>query len=121
MFDDTYDHEVWNEASGTRIVLRIRFDRPLRNPGKWVADRVRRLPGLRAADEAARYSPYCRPYSRPATRTPEAGVTMNEGPTDRPTRSQPSRLSVIPIRRTAISLGNSIAAAAFMPAADVAF
>ena len=52
VFDDTYDHEVWNEASGTRIVLRIRFDRPLRNPGKWVADRVRRLPGLRAADEA---------------------------------------------------------------------
>lgn len=52
VFDDTYDHEVWNEASGTRIVLRIRFDRPLRNPGKWVADRVRRLPGLRSADEA---------------------------------------------------------------------
>lgn len=52
VFDDTYDHEVWNEASGTRIVLRIRFDRPLRNPGKWVADRLRRLPGLGTADEA---------------------------------------------------------------------
>lgn len=38
VFDDTYDHEVWNETSGTRVVLLIQFERPLRNPGKWVAD-----------------------------------------------------------------------------------
>ena len=43
VFDDTYPHELWNEASGPRIVLRLRFDRPLRNPGKWVAERTRRL------------------------------------------------------------------------------
>ena len=38
VFDDTYDHEVWNETSGTRVVLLIQFKRPLRNPGKWFAD-----------------------------------------------------------------------------------
>ena len=38
VFDDTYDHEVWNETDGTRVVLLIQFERPLRNPGKWIAD-----------------------------------------------------------------------------------
>lgn len=38
VFDDTYQHEVWNDATGTRVVLLIQFERPLRNPGKWFAD-----------------------------------------------------------------------------------
>jgi beta-hydroxylase len=38
VFDDTYDHEVWNDTPGTRVVLLIQFERPLRQPGKWVAD-----------------------------------------------------------------------------------
>ena len=38
VFDDTYDHEVWNETQGTRVVLLLQFERPLRNPGKWIAD-----------------------------------------------------------------------------------
>ncbi len=38
VFDDTYDHEVWNETAGTRVVLLIQFERPLRRPGKWIAD-----------------------------------------------------------------------------------
>lgn len=38
VFDDTYDHEVWNDTTGTRVVLLIQFERPLRQPGKWVAD-----------------------------------------------------------------------------------
>jgi ornithine lipid ester-linked acyl 2-hydroxylase len=38
VFDDTYQHEVWNDTSGTRVVLLIQFERPLRNPGKWFAD-----------------------------------------------------------------------------------
>lgn len=38
MFDDTYDHEVWNDTSGTRVVLLIQVRRPLRQPGKWIAD-----------------------------------------------------------------------------------
>lgn len=38
VFDDTYQHEVWNDTGGTRVVLLIQFERPLRNPGKWFAD-----------------------------------------------------------------------------------
>ena len=38
VFDDTFKHEVWNETSGTRVVLLVQFERPLRRPGKWVAD-----------------------------------------------------------------------------------
>lgn len=38
VFDDTYNHAVWNDTSGTRVVLLIQFERPLRNPGKWIAD-----------------------------------------------------------------------------------
>ena len=38
VFDDTYPHEVWHEASTTRVVLLIQFERPLRQPGKWFAD-----------------------------------------------------------------------------------
>ncbi len=38
VFDDTYRHEVWNDTGGTRVVLLIQVARPLRAPGKWVAD-----------------------------------------------------------------------------------
>jgi ornithine lipid ester-linked acyl 2-hydroxylase len=38
VFDDTYDHEVWNDTDHTRVVLLIQFRRPLRNPGKWISD-----------------------------------------------------------------------------------
>jgi ornithine lipid ester-linked acyl 2-hydroxylase len=38
VFDDTFRHEVWNETAGTRVVLLIQFERPLRQPGKWFAD-----------------------------------------------------------------------------------
>lgn len=38
VFDDTYDHEVWNDTESTRAVLLIQFERPLRQPGRWFAD-----------------------------------------------------------------------------------
>ena len=38
VFDDTYQHEVWNDTANTRVVLLIQFERPLRHPGKWFAD-----------------------------------------------------------------------------------
>ena len=38
VFDDTYQHEVWNETQGTRVVLLVHVERPLRQPGKWFAD-----------------------------------------------------------------------------------
>lgn len=38
IFDDTYDHEAWNDTAHIRVVLLLQFRRPLRNPGKWIAD-----------------------------------------------------------------------------------
>jgi len=32
VFDDTYEHEVWNDTPGTRVVLFVDFVRPLRFP-----------------------------------------------------------------------------------------
>lgn len=53
VFDDTYDHEAWNDSNGTCVVLLIQFERPLAQPGKWLADlfmgAVRRSPVVRAA------------------------------------------------------------------------
>lgn len=43
VFDDTYDHEAWNETGGVRVVLRLRVRRPLRQPGGWIADTMLRL------------------------------------------------------------------------------
>jgi beta-hydroxylase len=46
IFDDSFDHEIHNDAGGQRIVLRIRFARPLRRPGQWAAAAaLRLLPG----------------------------------------------------------------------------
>lgn len=43
VFDDTYDHEAWNDSGDTRVVLRVRVRRPLRQPGRWFADALLRL------------------------------------------------------------------------------
>jgi len=37
VFDDTYQHEVWNDTDETRIVLLVQFRRPLRFPGSLFA------------------------------------------------------------------------------------
>lgn len=39
VFDDTYDHELWNDTRSTCVVLLIQFRRPLRQPGRWFVDR----------------------------------------------------------------------------------
>ena len=38
IFDDTYYHEVWNDTAEDRVVLLMHVERPLRQPGKAVAD-----------------------------------------------------------------------------------
>ena len=43
VFDDTYRHEVWNDSQGTRVVLLVQVARPLKNPGRWIADFVLRI------------------------------------------------------------------------------
>ncbi len=35
IFDDTWNHEVWNDTDGHRVVLFIDFERPLRRPWNW--------------------------------------------------------------------------------------
>ena len=37
VFDDTYEHEVWNDTEEDRVILLIQFTRPLRSPGKQLA------------------------------------------------------------------------------------
>ncbi|HEY5199223.1 MAG TPA: aspartyl/asparaginyl beta-hydroxylase domain-containing protein [Solirubrobacteraceae bacterium] len=36
IFDDTYDHEAWNDTDGVRVVLFVDFVRPLRSPANIV-------------------------------------------------------------------------------------
>lgn len=53
VFDDTCRHEVWNDTRGTRVLLSIQFRRPLRQPGRLIADlflgAVRRSPFVQDA------------------------------------------------------------------------
>jgi ornithine lipid ester-linked acyl 2-hydroxylase len=36
VFDDTYEHAVWNDTTETRVVLFLDVVRPCRAPGSWV-------------------------------------------------------------------------------------
>ena len=36
VFDDTYDHEVWNDTDKTRVVLLIDVVSPFRGPLAWI-------------------------------------------------------------------------------------
>jgi aspartyl/asparaginyl beta-hydroxylase (cupin superfamily) len=40
IFDDTFNHEVWNETDGYRVVLFVDFARPLRQPWQWFNQRL---------------------------------------------------------------------------------
>jgi len=40
VFDDSYAHECWNEAAAPRTVLHLQFRRPLRQPARWIAERL---------------------------------------------------------------------------------
>lgn len=53
IFDDTYNHEVWNDTDGYRVVLFIDFARPLRWPmnvfNEWLMNLSALAPFLREA------------------------------------------------------------------------
>ena len=55
IFDDTFNHEVWNDTEGYRVVLFVDFARPLRQPWRWINERMLRwgalAPFLREAGE----------------------------------------------------------------------
>lgn len=40
IFDDTFNHEVWNDTHGYRVVLFVDFARPLRQPWRWFNERL---------------------------------------------------------------------------------
>ena len=40
IFDDTFNHEVWNDTEGYRVVLFVDFARPLRQPWQWFNERL---------------------------------------------------------------------------------
>jgi ornithine lipid ester-linked acyl 2-hydroxylase len=54
IFDDTYNHEVWNDTEGFRVVLFVDFVRPMKSPHDWWVKTLLRLaartPWLREAD-----------------------------------------------------------------------
>jgi beta-hydroxylase len=53
IFDDTYNHEVWNDTDGYRVVLFVDFARPLRFPlnlfNHWIMNLAALAPFLREA------------------------------------------------------------------------
>jgi ornithine lipid ester-linked acyl 2-hydroxylase len=55
IFDDTFNHEVWNDTDGYRVVLFVDFARPLHQPFHWLNERLVNLgalaPFLREAGE----------------------------------------------------------------------
>jgi beta-hydroxylase len=40
IFDDTFNHEVWNDTNGYRVVLFVDFARPLNPPFHWLNERL---------------------------------------------------------------------------------
>jgi beta-hydroxylase len=58
IFDDTYNHEVWNDTEGWRVVLFVDFARPLREPWNTFNRSLLKLgplaPFLRDADRKQR-------------------------------------------------------------------
>jgi len=43
VFDDTWEHEAWNDTEGTRVVLFVDFKRPLRGFARAVNELVLKL------------------------------------------------------------------------------
>lgn len=58
IFDDTFNHEVWNDTEGYRVVLFVDFARPLRQPWRAINRRLLKwgalAPFLREAGEKQR-------------------------------------------------------------------
>ncbi len=48
VFDDTFEHEVWNDTDEERVILLFDFDRPMRWPGRVVSAAFLRLMKLTA-------------------------------------------------------------------------
>ena len=40
VFDDSFQHEAWNDSNESRVVLFVDFARPLRHPWHWLNERL---------------------------------------------------------------------------------
>ena len=43
VFDDTFEHAVWNNTDQERIVLLFDFDRPMKNTGRYIHDKSMKI------------------------------------------------------------------------------
>ena len=88
VFDDTFNHEVWNDTDETRVVLFVDVLRPL--PSPWAQIN-------RAIVKAIGYSPSCSTPS--ATRRRGNGATGRagrvRGPRRRPLRARGDRTQIV--------------------------
>jgi aspartyl/asparaginyl beta-hydroxylase (cupin superfamily) len=70
VFDDVYEHEVWNDTPGTRVVLFVDFKRPLAGLARLLNDcligLVARSPYVR--DAAARHGDWEKRFEKARTR-----------------------------------------------------
>lgn len=81
VFDDTYNHQVWNDTDGYRVVLFVDFERPLRWPlsalNHWLLSLAALAPFLREAN--ARQQAAERSFwGRVAARRPGAPATQRQ-------------------------------------------
>jgi beta-hydroxylase len=69
IFDDTFNHEVWNDTHGWRVVLFVDFARPLAQPWHWLNRQFLKIgwlaPFLREANDKQRQWEQ-RTYPRPS-------------------------------------------------------
>jgi ornithine lipid ester-linked acyl 2-hydroxylase len=63
IFDDTFNHEVWNDTEGYRVVLFVDFPRPLNGAWRAINNRIMRLGAL---------APFLREAGRNQSRWQEA-------------------------------------------------
>jgi ornithine lipid ester-linked acyl 2-hydroxylase len=46
VFDDTFEHEAWNDTDALRVVLFVDVKRPLRRPARWLNEAVLKVIGF---------------------------------------------------------------------------
>ncbi len=80
VFDDTYQHSVWNDTNETRVVLFLDILRPCRFPGSWVN---------KAVLKAAAWTPFIRSSRRHELAWEQAFMAKHGG-------MSPRRITALP-------------------------
>jgi aspartyl/asparaginyl beta-hydroxylase (cupin superfamily) len=80
VFDDTYEHEAWNDTDGSRVVLFLDVKRPLRPPMNWLNTAIIRAVAASPFAKAARAQHLAREETFTATWNAVLGPTSRPGP-----------------------------------------